>query len=487
MYDIRPPSVDWSMVTPVVLVFLTGLAGLLIEMFRPKQNNNSIVLTSLGGLAASFFVLYGQLSAEAGETLAGMVLRDRFGILLQMALVGVCFISILFSEGYLREKRIPFGEFYPLAIWSTMGGMLMVASNSLLMIFIGLEVLSISLYVLAGLSRAEQKSEESALKYLLLGSFASAFLLYGIAFVYGASGSVHLSGVVKAWATNHANTQHMLLFGMGMMLVGFGFKSALAPFHQWTPDVYQGAPTNVTGFMAAGSKIAAIGALFRVLSESVELSQAWLPALFWVAILTMVVGNFAALVQKDVKRILGYSSISNAGYILAAILAHVKAPDKIGANTIVFYLFSYAVMTLGVFAVISMNAKDGREGTRLSDLNGLWKRSPLAGGVLIVCLASLIGIPLTGGFFGKFMIFQDLLTADMTPLAIVLAVTSVVSVYYYLGIAHAAWVAEEGATPAESAPMNAGLQVACVTCLVGVFVMGIFGQPVLNMIGGIVR
>ncbi len=486
MYNVTPPSIDWAMIAPVTLVFVTGLVGLLIEMFRPKQNNNTIVAASLTGLAIAFASLVGQLNSPDGETLAGMILRDRFGILLQMALVGVCFVSILFSESYLREKRIPFGEFYPLVVWSTAGGMIMVASNSLLMIFIGLEVLSIALYVLAGLSRQEQKSEESALKYFLLGAFASAFFLYGIAFWYGATGSVSLDSIAAAWSLNDVMTRNLLLFGAGLMLVGLCFKAALAPFHQWTPDVYQGAPTNVTGFMAAGSKIAAIGVLFRVLTASTDLSQVWLPALFWIAILTMTVGNFAAAVQKDVKRILGYSSISNAGYILAALVALIKMPEKIGTSTIIFYLFSYAFMTLGVFAVISLTAKDGKEGTRLSDLDGLWKRSPLAAGALVVFVASLIGIPFTGGFFAKYFVFSDLLTAELLPLAIVLAVNSIVSVYYYLAIGYHAVVAEEGTVRNETSPMSIGVQVACVACVIGVLALGLFYQPMMNLITGTV-
>lgn len=484
MYDVLPPSINWTILTPIILMVVTGLIGLVIEMFMPKRTNNLIVGVSLVGLASTAYSLISQFSAPAGETFARMILRDETGILLQLALVATCFLTILFSEGYMREKRIAFAEFYPLVIWSTAGAMIMVSTNSLLMLFIGLEVLSIALYVLAGLSRNELRSEESAIKYFLLGAFASGFLLFGIAYIYGATGSVQMDAIAHAWALNDATTQKLLVFGIGLMLVGFGFKSALVPFHQWAPDVYQGAPTNVTAFMAAGSKIAAIGALYRLLDSCYGMKDIWIPALFWIAILTMVVGNVMAVVQKDVKRILGYSSIANAGYILCAILAHLKAPNEVGTSTVLFYLFNYVFMTMGIFMIISLTAKEGAEGTTLTDLNGLWKRAPLMGGALIVFVASLTGIPVTGGFFAKFFIVQDLLTANMTSLAIVLVITSVISAYYYLSIAYAAVVAEREAGKPEGALPNLAVTAACSLCAICVLALGVLNSPIMAIFGG---
>lgn len=487
MYDVKPPTIDWQIILPVTVVIVTGIVSLLIEMFRPKQNNNLIVITSLAGLLWAGAALLGQVGQPTMETFGAMVVRDSLATWLQLALVGVAFLSILFSEPYLRQKRISFGEFYPLVLWSTAGGMMMVSTNSLLMLFLGLEVLSIALYVLAGLSRKEAKSEESAIKYFLLGAFASGFLLYGISFIYGATGGVHLSGIEIAFGTGDSATKPLLIFGFALVLIGLSFKSAFVPFHQWTPDVYQGAPTNVTAFMAAGSKIAAVGALVRVLDASQVMKDVWLPALFWIAILTMTIANLGALVQKDVKRILGYSSISNAGYVLAAIVAHAQRPDLIGLGSTLFYLFSYGFMTIGAFAVISLVAKDGHEGTRLADLHGLWQRAPLAATSLVVFVISLIGIPITGGFFGKLFIFQDLQRAGLMPLAILLAVNSAISVYYYLGIAHAAVVAEEGSIKNESAPMTGGLTAACVICMVGVVAMGLFNSSIFAAFARIVN
>jgi NADH-quinone oxidoreductase subunit N len=481
------PLFDWTMIAPVIVVAMTGIIALCIEMARPKKNNNLIVGFSLVGLLLAGISLVVQFNAELyvyGEAFAGMVVRDRFSLSMQLLLVLTAFLSILFSEGYLREKRIPFGEFYPMLLWSTVGAMVMAATRNLLMVFVGLEVLSIALYVLAGLSRKESKSEESALKYFLLGAFASGFLLYGISFVYGATGSLHLDQIGQGWISGTGQERGMMLFGLALILIGLSFKSAFVPFHMWTPDVYQGAPTNVTAFMAAGSKIAAIAALWRVADSTIALQQYWLPAMFWIAILTMTIGNLVALGQKDVKRVLGYSSIAHAGYILVAILAHVKRPELISTDTISYYLLSYLLMTIGAFAVISLAARSGKEGTQFDDVRGLWHRAPLAAAALIIFMCSLIGIPPTSGFVGKLLIFQDALRADLAPLAIVLAINSIVSVYYYLGIARAMFVAEEEGEAVRNVKLNNGLRSAFVICIAGIFGAAIFYGPLMNFITG---
>jgi NADH-quinone oxidoreductase subunit N len=463
------PTIDWATVMPVLIVILTGILALFVEMFWPRQNNNAIVGVSLAGLAIAAWTVVRQFGMIEGDTFARMVLRDHLGLVLQLFLIGVCFVAFLVSEGYLREKRIAFAEFYPLALWSTAGGMLMVSTTNTLELFLGLEVLSIALYCLAGMSRQESKSEESALKYFLLGAFASAFFLMGIAYLYGATGSLDLNAIASTYAISSPENHTMVVFGIGMVLVGLGFKAALVPFHQWTPDVYQGAPTNVTGFMAAASKIAAFGALVRVLAAAAPIQEIWFPAMVGICILTMTVANLAALVQKDVKRVLGYSSIANAGYILVAVLAHFKSPDKVPLTTTLYYLMAYSLMTLGAFAVIGLVAKGGKEGSRFKDLHGLWNRAPFAVACLVVFVASLIGIPPSAGFVGKFLIFNDALTAGLPVLAIALAVNSVISVYYYLGIVQAAFVSDEGAVSNVAAKPGFALNLAVLACAFGVF------------------
>lgn len=484
-YNAMPPTIDWLMILPVLIVAGTGVLALIPEIVNPRRDNNLIYLISLGGLLAAAAMVIKQYGLPWGDTFGKMVIRDTFGLTMQLMIIGATFLAIVFSEGYLREKRIPFGEFYPLVLWSATGAMVMSTSQNLLMIFLGVEILSIALYVMAGMSRSEEKSEESALKYFLLGAFASAFLLYGIAMTYGATGSLHLDSVALVWRAGDVQSKTLLLFGLGMMLIGLGFKASFVPFHQWTPDVYQGAPTNVTTFMASASKIGAFGALIRVLDgfTTGDLALHWLPALYWMAILTMVFGNLIALVQKDVKRILGYSSIAHAGYMLVGVIAHYKAPGEVSLNTLIYYLLSYSLMTIGAFAVVSLVAKGGKEGTRLRDLHGLWQRSPLAAGALLLFVVSLIGIPPTSGFFGKMMIFTDALSAGYASLAIILGATSIISVYYYLGIARAVFVADENTDKARSASMHPGLAVACVVCSVGVLAVAVFQTPILNTLG----
>lgn len=473
------------MLMPALLVAGAGILALMVEMFWPRKSNSAIIFLSLLGLAVAGYYTAIQFGMPDGETFARMIVRDRLGLVLQLLLVVIAFISILFSEGYLREKRIPFGEFYPLLLWATSGGMIMIATKSLLIQFIGLEILSIALYVMAGMSRNEAKSEESAIKYFLLGAFASSFFLYGIAFVYGATGGLHLDLIKEAWVTDDPSMRNLLLFGLGLILIGLSFKSAFVPFHQWTPDVYQGAPTNVTAFMAAGSKVAAIGALFRVLDASGVMQEFWMPALFWIAILTMTIGNLVACTQRDVKRTLGYSSIANAGYLLVALLAHFKSPDKVGLQATIFYLVAYSLMTLGAFAVVSLSAKSGKEGTRFHDLAGLYKRAPVAAALLVVFVASLIGIPPTAGFFGKYFIFLDALQADLAPLAIVLAVNSAISIYYYLGIVRAAFVADDSSVrPATSGPVTLGNSLATAICAVGVLGFSFVTAPIFEFLAG---
>lgn len=479
-----PPDIQWSAVVPIMIVASTGILALLPEIVNTKRNNNLSYWISIIGLLFAGGMVATQFSQPSiVGTFGGMVNQDRVSLTMQLLIIGATLISILFSEGYLREKRIAFGEFYPLALWSASGAMVMSVSQNLLMIFLGVEILSISLYVMAGMSRSEEKSEESALKYFLLGAFASAFLLYGIAMVYGATGSLDLGVIMPAWERGGATTHTLLLFGIGMMLIGLSFKASFVPFHQWTPDVYQGAPTNVTTFMASASKIGAFGALVRILDGTQVMSQYWIPALYWIAILTMVFGNLIAIVQKDVKRVLGYSSIAHAGYMLTGIIAHYQNPEKVTLNSLFYYLLSYSLMTIGAFAIVSIVAKAGKEGTRLKDLHGLWQRSPLAAGALLLFVVSLIGIPPTSGFFGKFMIFNDALVAGLTPLAIVLAITSVVSTYYYLGIAYAAFVADSEKDARPLARLHPGLSATCLVCGIGVVAVTIFFTPVIQFLG----
>ena len=413
-----------------------------------------------------------------------MVERTAFTSGIHIALTLASGLTILFSESYLRQKRIGFGEFYPLILWSTAGAMIMSSTENLLVLFVGLEIMSISIYVLAGMSRSEEKSEESALKYFLLGGFASAFLLYGIAFIYGATGTMQLGDIVVSLAHRTSSPNTLLVFGLGMLLVGLGFKLSLVPFHLWTPDVYQGAPTNVTAFMASVSKIAAFAALTRVLEAFSLLQASWLPALTVIAVLTMTYGNLVALRQTDVKRMLGYSSISNAGYLLVAVIARAIGSRPITDTTIIFYLLAYSITTIGAFAVLTLATRNGAEGTKFTDLRGLYQRSPAAAVILTLLAASLMGFPGTAGFIGKLFIVRDGLHAGLNLLVITLAANSIVSVYYYLGLVKAVFASGDETSEARLSPLSGTVAVACAACAIGVVGAGILAGPVVALITG---
>lgn len=478
------PTIDWSMLAPVATVALTGVVVLIIEMFRLHKPNTPLIWVSLAGLGLAAYFVVAQFPLSDGETFNQMLLRDRLGLFLQLVLIGVAALTVIFSETYLREKRIAFAEFYPLVLWATCGAMIIVSTQSLLMLYLGIEMFSISMYCLVGMSRSEVRSEESAIKYLLLGAFASAFLLYGIAFLYGATGSTRFEVFNLAFQMGNEQATAMALFAIGLMMVGLGFKAAVFPFHQWSPDVYQGAPTNVTAYMAVAGKIAAFGAMYRVLDGASALMEFWLPVLIVMAILTMTVGNLAAMAQKDVKRVLAYSGVAHGGYMLVALIAHLREPDRIGATALVFYLLSYAFMTLGAFAVLTLCTRSGRESTRFQDLHGLFRRAPVAAVSLVIFVVSLIGIPVTAGFWGKLLIFNDAVNADLMPLAIALALNSAISAYYYIGIIKAAFVEDEGAVAPTSAPQKGSLTIICLFCAVAVMLVNFAIGPVSDFVDG---
>lgn len=470
------PFVDAIALGPVGILALFGVLGLVIEMIHPNAKNKWIVGATLVSILASAALLLTDFGGIPTRSFAGMEMHDALGSASELILLLVALITTLVSEPYLREKKIAFGEFYPLLLWSTAGAMVMSTTTSLLMIFLGLEVLSISLYVLCGLNRRESKSEEAAVKYFLLGAFSSGFLLYGIALTYGATGHLDLSAVSIAWSQGVESTRYLLLGGFGLIAVGLCFKTALMPFHQWAPDVYQGAPTNVTAYMSAAAKVAAFAAFWRLMTAFAPSSHFWVVPLSAIAIITILGGNLLALVQTDIKRILAYSSVAHAGYILVDLLAHAKDP-RIGITSMEFYLLSYTLMTVGAFAVLTLLAARGKEVSKLSDLNGLWKRNPLAAVALVAFMMSLVGLPPFAGFFGKVLIFSDAINAGLAPLAIVLGIGSVISAAYYLSIAKAAFVDDPAESPIQR-PATLGPQAAFFICMVGVLAVSLFISPI---------
>ncbi len=480
------PVFDWLGLAPVLAVVIAGIAALIVEMARPRKSNHAIIGVSLVGLGLAAFWCVQAIGQPAMESAGGQVLRDGPALVIQLLTIAVTALTLIFSDSYLRRKGIAFGEFYPLVLWAASGAMVMAATRDLLMLFLGLEVMSISLYCLAALSTKEHRSGEAGLKYLLLGAFASAFLLLGIAFVFGASGSLHLTGLTAALNSADTTLIRFAEFGVVMLLVGIFFKLAVFPFHQWTPDVYQGAPTNVTAFMAAIVKPASLIFLYRLLDAAMPARPLWLPILFWAAILTMTVGNLSALVQRDAKRTLAYSSIAHAGYLLVGLAAWAAAPEKVTPNAILFYLVSYSITTVGIFAAMTLLATGQREDTRLAALNGLWKRSPWTAGAMLIFTASLLGMPIFTGFWAKIFILTDAFRAGQNSLAIALIINSIISALYYVKMGSEVFVEDDPETlfaekpPVRSVDAPSGLRLTVGLCAAATVIGALFIPALLQ-------
>jgi NADH-quinone oxidoreductase subunit N len=431
--DLRP-------IAPAAIVAVTGVLVLLSQAFTAKGRSAPAAALSLAGLVAAFASVWLLASGPArGAILAGAVAADGLALFLQALVLGVAIVTVLLSPAYLRAVGIERGEYYALLLFSVVGMLGLVSSLELVSMFVALEIMSVALYGLAGLDRARAESQEAALKYFVTGAFASAFFLYGVALVYGMSGSTSLERVARALGTLAPDAVPLAVLGAALLLVGFGFKIASVPFHMWAPDVYEGAPTPVTGFMAAGVKAAAFGAFLRVFGYALpSLAPHWQPLVAVLAAITMVVGNLAALAQGNLKRMLAYSSIAHAGYLLTALVA---APDRAG-EAILFYLVGYAAVNLGAFGVVSALSREGREPLGWQDLAGLAERRPALAAALTVFLVSLTGIPVTAGFVGKFYLFNAAVAAGWVWLAIVGVVMSVVSAYYYLRVVVAMYMSE---------------------------------------------
>jgi NADH-quinone oxidoreductase subunit N len=359
------------------------------------------------------------------------VVQDNFAIFFKGIFLVSAALSILITDQYLQREGCNQGEIYPLMLFATVGMMLMAAGTDLMTIFLGLEVLSVSLYVLAGFNRDNVRSNEAGLKYFLLGAFSTGFLLYGMALTYGATGTTKVAKIAAAAQSGMVSSNLMLVAGMLLMATGFAFKVAAAPFHMWTPDVYEGAPTPVTAFMSVGPKAAGFAAFLRVFLVALPVFKPEWSALVWIlAVLTMTVGNITALYQQNIKRMLAYSSIAHAGYVLVGF----TAGNAVGTAGIMFYMLSYAFMNIGAFAIIVLVGKKGEENNNISDYAGFGYKHPILGVAMCVFLFSLAGIPPAAGFVGKFYLFSGAVQAGYIWLAIIGVLNSAASVYYYLRV-----------------------------------------------------
>jgi len=427
--------------------------------------------------------MWGAVAAYSnpGPAFNNMLVVDGFGTFFRVLVIAVGLLAYFTSTSYLERERAEPSEFYALVLFSVVGQCLMATANELIVIFIGLEISSISSYVLAGYLRDDPRNNESALKYFLLGSFASAFFLYGIAWIYGLTGSTYLTEIRRIIMTREI-APNMALVGTAaaLMFVGFAFKISAAPFQLWAPDVYQGAPAPVAGFLSTGPKAAAFAMFVRVYMSAFEpIAGKWAPLVWSVALLSMIVGNFAALIQTNVKRLLAYSSIAHAGYVLVAITAH----SDIGVAAAMFYMASYAFMQIGAFAVVAHVARKGEEYVNVDDLAGLAQRQPVTAALLAIFLFSLIGVPLTGGFFAKFYVFKAALDAHLVWLTVLGLINSAVAAYYYLRILVVVYMREPGAATESLPPLAPGVRAAVWISAIGTLALGIVPSFVLSFAG----
>ncbi len=419
------PAVDYIRILPEIVVSLFGILVMVVDPLLPEQSFKKplgviAVIGALAGLAATAFQ-----TNYYGSAFYDSISVDTFSVFFHFVVLLIALVVTLTSFEYLEVQRIRSGEYYGLILFGTVGMMLMSSAVELVLVFVALEISSISTYILAGMRRRAAESAESSLKYFLLGSFATAFFLYGVAMVFGATGTTNIYGIARYLQGQPSTLTYL---AVGLMFVGLAFKVGSAPFHVWTPDVYEGSPAPVVALMSTGPKAAAFAVLLRVLFATGAPGWFWM---IWLsAVLSMTVGNIGALVQQNVKRLLAYSSIAHAGYILVAF----AAAKDVGISAAIFYLASYAAMNVGAFAIVAHLASADEKYVTLADYAGLGRRSPLIAAILTMFLLSLIGIPVTGGFFAKYYVFQAALESNLVWLTIIGVMNSAVAAYYYLRV-----------------------------------------------------
>jgi NADH-quinone oxidoreductase subunit N len=480
------PAVEYSALLPLLapiggaLVLL--LAGSLMRSRPPKSTY--ALITVVSGLVSlgSAWSLWTDVRKAGYLAVADAVVIDGFSIFFIVTIASAVVLGALVADAYLRREGLDGPEFYVLLLLSTTGAMTMAVANDLIVLFVGLEILSIALYVLAGFQRGRFTSREAAIKYFLLGSFSSALFLYGIALVYGATGSTQLPQVATFLAQNVLSSSGVLLAGMALLLVGLGFKVAAVPFHAWTPDVYQGAPTPVTAFMAAASKAAAFAALLRVFfSTFATLRFDWQPLVWVLAVVTIVVGSVLAVVQTDIKRMLAYSSISHAGYVLIGL----QAANTDGISGSLFYLMAYTFMVIGSFAVVTVVSRKGDTGHTLESYRGLAARRPGLAFAFTVFLLAQAGIPFTTGFLAKFYVIAAAVEARSYALALIGMLAAVVAAFFYLRVTVLMYMGEPEEASSEGGPparivVPAGVGVALFVTLAFTIGFGVLPSPIIR-------
>ena len=435
-FTYTPSGGDWLHILPELIVLAAVFATLLADLALPEGRKGWLAGLGLVGVIAAAVSLVYVDSLGSATAFFGMVASDGVAVFSAAIVLFGLGMGLLFSPAYVERQKIDkVGEYYALLQLSALGMLLMAAANNLMLVFVGLETLSLSLYILSALPQTRLRAQEAGMKYFILSSFASAFLLYGMSLVYGATGATGIPDIALFLAKHQALLSQgfgpLLIVGIGMMVVGFGFKVSAVPFQAWTPDVYVGAPTPVTAFMSVGTKVAAFAALLRVFVYALQTQNSrWQPVIWGLAVLTMIVGNLLAVSQRNVKRMLAYSSVANAGYLLVAVAT--ASPRAVAS--LLFYLAAYAVMNLGAFGVTLLVEHDDGRGTTLDDFNGLARRNPALAAAMAVFMVSLAGAPPTAGFLAKYFVFYAAMVNNQVSLAIIGILASVLGMFYYLRV-----------------------------------------------------
>ena len=467
-------SADLDAIVPMLCVTLAALVTMVAEAFR--RPGERMPLGGLGIIGLAFAGATAVVLWNRNAQGFGVIVADNFGLFVTGVLVVVGILTIMFSAPVLARDGVPVGEYYALTLFALVGMIMMATANDLLVIFIALEILSLSVYVLTGIRRDNPAGIEGAFKYFLLGAFSSAFFLYGIAFTYGVTGTTHLGDVGARLAAQAMTRDPMILIALGLLLVGFAFKISAVPFHMWTPDAYEGAPAVVTGFMSTGVKVAAFAAFARVFLSSFEPFKGdWTALVAALAALTMILGTVVGVAQSNLKRMLGYSSIAHGGYLLVALVA----ANDLGKQAILFYLLAYAVTNLAAFGVIALLGTREHANDDLRDYAGLWHTHPRLAALMTVALLSLGGLPPTAGFIGKWYIFTAAVSAGYYGLAIIGVLTSVVSVFFYLRVVVKMYMAERD-TPAPARVTGVGLAALAIS-IAAIFYLGLLPAQVMRL------
>jgi NADH-quinone oxidoreductase subunit N len=472
------PLQDLVAILPELIVIGTACLILALDPILAISKKDVLAWLTLGALAMCIGLTSSQMSGRI-YAFSDMVVIDSYAAFWKLLLYIVTGLTVLLSLAYLKAERLSIGEYYGFILLTLAGMMVMVSGADLLTIYLGTELMSLSLYVMAGLKRTEARSLEASAKYFVLGAFSSGILLYGISLLFGLAGSTRLTVIAQTIATQGTGSP-MLSIALVLLTVGFGFKLAVVPFHMWTPDVYQGAPTSVTAFMAVASKAASFGAFLRVFVEGLGGASADWSILFTVICLaTLALGNLVAIVQTNIKRMLAYSSIAHAGYALIGVVVasrHGGGSSSSGFASVLLYIAVYSFMTLGAFALVGLLRKEGQESENIEDYAGLAKREPLAAFFMLMFLVSLAGIPPTAGFIGKFYIFMAAVNGGMTWLAVVAVIFAAISAFYYLRVVMVMYMREpEGSTASHSRlETSPALSFVLACALAGVVLLGLF-------------